>query len=331
MKKVKVLIVGGQFGVYGHLAAWSLCKNVEVLGVVSSTLQKTVEINKKNSLPLVFETYEKAVQQADVISIAVPPHMQPQLAKMAIKYKKKIVFDKPLAANLQQAKAIKDQCAKSKIKTCINFEFIELETFKLAKDIIDKKIFGEVLHFFIDWRIESKAYKQKSQNWKSNPQDGGGFWLHYFPHMIHLMNWFFGDLKSHQFEIFGLKNFSSTLISGKVTTQKNVTGVVSGTCVGQMGLGHRIEIYTEKATIVLSNTGVDPIKGFELSVHSHSKTLKLNEKNVFKGKAAKLDSRALPMSKLFQKFISGKQVPNVNAAYEVQKVLASAKYKGRLK
>ena len=244
---------------------------------------------------------------------------------MAIKYKKKIVFDKPLAANIKEAKAIKDQCAKAKIKTCINFEFIELETFKLAKDIIEKKIFGEVLHFFIDWRIESKAFKQKTQNWKSDPKDGGGFWLHYFPHMIHLTNWFFGDFKSHQFEISGLKNFSSTLISGKVTTQKNITGVVSGTCVGQHGVGHRIEIYTEKATIILSNTGVDPIKGFELSVHSQSKTLKLSEKNVFIVKAAKLDSRALPMSKLFEKFISGQKVPNVNAAYEVQKVLAAAK------
>ena len=326
MKKQKVLIVGGQFGVYGHLSAWRLCKNVDILGVVSSTSEKTTDINKKQKLPLVFESYEKAVQQADIISFAVPPHKQLQLAKVAIKHKKKIIFDKPLASNLKQAKTLADLCKKNKIKTCVNFEFIELETFKLAKDIIDKKLFGEVLHFFIDWRVETAAYRLKTNNWKSSPQNGGGLWLHYFPHTIHMLNWFFGDLKSAQFEVTGLKNFPATLVSGRVTTKNNISGLVTGTCVAKNGLGHRLEIYTEKGTIVLSNPTSDVMKGFELSVHSSSKTLSLSENSYFKGPAKKLDSRALPMSKLFAKFAQGKKVPDVQDAFKVQKVLAAAKF-----
>lgn len=330
MKKKKILIVGSQFGVYGHLAAWKLCQGVEVIGVIASTAEKTQKINQQNKLPLQFESYEKAVQQADVVSFAVPPEKQFELAQVAIHYKKQIIFDKPLGANLAQAKKLAFLCQKARIKSCLNFEFPELETFKLVKKIIDEKTYGEVLHFFIDWRLETVSFKNKSRNWKTNPDRGGGFWFHYFAHTLNLVEWFFGDIVKHDFTLAETQKFPATLISGQIRTQKNVTGAITGTCVAQKSLGHRIEIHTTKASIVLWNPSKDPIKDFELQVFSENKTFLLSEKDSFTGVAKKVDSRALPMSKLFTKFINGDKVPGVLHGLKTQMILDAAKtYKAK--
>lgn len=324
MKNKKVLIVGGQFGVYGHLAAWRLCQGVDVIGVIASSAEKTRQINIKNKLPLREENYEKALRHVDIVSFAVPPAQQFNLAQLAIKQKKQIVFDKPLAANLAQAKKLAQLCKKAKVKNCINFEFPELETFKLVKKIIDEKTYGEVLHFFIDWRLETMAFKNKSKNWKARPSNGGGFWFHYFAHTLHMVEWLFGDIKKHQFTLGNVQNFPSTLVAGTVVTKNNVCGSITGTCVAQKSLGHRIEIHTTNASIILWNKSKDPIKDFELQIYSGDKIFHVSEKQNFTGAAKKVDSRALPMSKLFQKFLNGEKVPDVKQGLKAQIILGSA-------
>ena len=71
----------------------------------------------------------------DALAIAVPPRLQPEIAVRALKAGKAVFLEKPLAANLEGAHAVREQAVASGRPVMIDFEFCELPHWQRATTI----------------------------------------------------------------------------------------------------------------------------------------------------------------------------------------------------
>ena len=89
-----------------------------------------------------------------MIILAVPPKIQKQILNYNLKFKKKILFEKPISQNLVSSKKIVQSLKRKKIKSDINLTFLNHELFQKTKNIIKNKKLGKVLSYEILWNFK---------------------------------------------------------------------------------------------------------------------------------------------------------------------------------
>ena len=72
----------------------------------------------------------------DLIILAVPPKLQEKILLFNMKYKKKIIFEKPISTSYSTSKKIKKKIIQKKIKAEINLTYLNHELFQKIKKII---------------------------------------------------------------------------------------------------------------------------------------------------------------------------------------------------
>ena len=82
------------------------------------------------------------INDIDLIILAVPPKIQKQILNYNLKFKKKILFEKPISQNLVSSKKIVQSLKRKKIKSDINLTFLNHELFQKTKNIIKNKKLG---------------------------------------------------------------------------------------------------------------------------------------------------------------------------------------------
>lgn len=327
MAITNAIIVGGQFGVYGHSAAISLCPEINIIGAYGSSEKSTLDLHHKLNLPLRFATYEKAIQSSDVnlVFLAVPPMNQFDLAIQAFEHDKNVFLEKPLSVNLEAAEKLTKIAQKYNSRTCINFELIELPSIVFLKNLLSQVSKNEILHFNLDWRLPSHAFLTQKKSWKTEPTRGGGFLKHYFSHIFYLIGWLFDEDYVSETSVSDRQNLGGTLLQSKIKFESGITGQFGGVCTSFANTGLCIEIYTKSATYRLENTAQNLIYGYTITTSTakgHAVVYKDNETMLPKN----LDPRAFPVSKLIQKFSKKQKVPDIFDGLKVQKHLEIAHY-----
>ena len=87
--------------------------------------------------------------------IAVPPKTQQEILIYNLKFKKKIIFEKPISINYFKSRNIVNLLIEKKIKSEINLTYLNHDLFKKVKDIIDKKKLGKLINYDIKWSFIS--------------------------------------------------------------------------------------------------------------------------------------------------------------------------------
>ena len=327
MSSFNAIIVGGQFGVYGHTAALSLCPEIKIKGVYSSNEKNTSSLHEKLNIPHKYQTYEQALGSTDIdlVFIAVPPQAQFNLARLAFQHRKKVFLEKPLAVNLELAENLVQLAQENNIATCINFELIELPSLVFLKDLISKIPASEILHFNLDWRLPSHAFLTNKKSWKTQPHEGGGFLKHYCSHIFHLLEWFFNEDYGSDTLVTDRLDLGGSLVQSRLKFASGLTGQFGGTCASYANTGLTFEIYTRTATYRLINVSQNLIYGYKIicTTASTEQTLYQDTNSIV---PSHLDARALPVSKLIQKFIKNVDVPNILDGLKAQKHLEAAHY-----
>ena len=155
-----VLIGCGHMGAV-HLNDIYMMENICVYGVVDKDVNKAKQFAKKYNAKSYSTSYEEYMtdKNTDIIICATYPNSHLEILKECVKYKKHLLCEKPITANIQEAKEFTELVKKSDIKVQIGFILRFNETYQKVASMIGSGILGSPLiirmtqnHHVMDWK-----------------------------------------------------------------------------------------------------------------------------------------------------------------------------------
>ncbi len=251
-------------------------------------------------------------EKIDALAIAVIPDVQYAIAKVAIKKGLHIFAEKPLTANVRQARELAALAKKHKVVTTVDFIFPEIDEWKKAKELIDSRVYGKLNHISVDWEFLSYDIKNKVSSWKTDVSAGGGGLAFFLSHALYYVENFAGKITQAN----GLLSYSKASLNGGETgvdlnlrfgkNKSPVTGNIHFRCDAIGKNTHNVTFYFDRGTLVLqSDVGVTD--HFTLTAHEMRKEGVVTEMILCKKHASENgeDERVKIVKRIASRFIEG--------------------------
>jgi predicted dehydrogenase len=329
---IPVGIVGCNYGRNVLLPAFRTDPRCEVVALAGSDAARTCALARTANIARGFGGWEPLLEDAGVaaVAIAVPPALQPKIAQRALELGKPVFVEKPLAADLDGARAMVEAAHKSARPAAIDFEFPELASWRSAKAIIASGRLGRLRHVVVTWNTENAAVRLGLKSWKTQAGSGGGVLGNFVSHCFYYLEWFCGPIAGLGGRLVWLPGGDAQV--GAVLALAFASGAAGSlqmSCASFLGSGHRIEFYGEDGTLVLANPTRDYFRGFTLMQGARGEE-SLQPVDVAEGPAdASSDSRIPPVARLARRFLDacesgGAPSPGFAEGYRVQYLIDAA-------
>lgn len=102
----------------------------------------------------------------DIVDIATPNHLHPEMAIAAAEAGKHIICEKPLARTAPEAKAMLDAVTKAGVVNMVAFNYRRTPAIALAKKYIDEGAIGEILNFRATYLQDWSADPASPLSWR---------------------------------------------------------------------------------------------------------------------------------------------------------------------
>jgi predicted dehydrogenase len=228
------------------------------------------------------------------------------------------------------------ECArKSGRPIIIDFDFPELASWRRAKAILESGAIGRVHNVVVTWNFENRATRLRLESWKTRGDGGGGLLGNFVSHCFYNLEWLCGPICGLSARVIALPDGKTDAgATLALAFASGAAGSLQVSCASYLGSGHRIELYGEDGTLILSNPTLDYFRGFELRVARRGEdALKLApieqaDKDAFS------DSRVGPVSRLVQRFLDACEngsipFPGLVEGYRVQCLIEAARRANR--
>ena len=134
----------------------------------------------------------------DIVVVCTPPNLHREMVVSALRAKKHVLCEKPLALNVSEAKIILKEVKKSGYKLKCGFNIRHHPAISLAKKWVDKGLIGKLI--FIRCRYGIVGRQGYEKDWRVKKEiSGGGQLMDQGMHVLDLSRWFLGEFK----EAFG--------------------------------------------------------------------------------------------------------------------------------
>lgn len=331
---IRLGIVGTNYGRNVHLPAFRADRRCQVVALAGSDAARTSALALETHVAKGYGGWRPLVEDPDVqaVAIATPPSLQAEIAIRALELGKPVFIEKPMAGDIDSARAMLRQAKLSRRATAIDFNFHQVMTWQRAKAMLDAGAVGALRHVTVHWHVESRALQLRMRNWKTMGDDGGGVLGNFISHCFHYLEWFCGPIAGLSARIAGLPNESDleTTVAMALRLKSGPLVALSMSCASYLGAGHRLEFFGEDGTLVLHNPGADYMRGFELFHAGRSATALERIVVVDPDDARYPDGRIAPVSRLARKFIDaiesgGATAPGFAEGYRVQQLMDAAR------
>jgi len=290
---IRVGILGTGFGVKVHLPAFGLDSRAKVIAIYGRDRQKTNQIAKEKNLKAAHDW--KAIlknPEVDAVSIALPPTVQAQILPEVLKAKKHAFIEKPVGMDSGQTLKLAQGFEKNEIKTAMDFEFPYLPAWQSMYQKLAE--LEGIQHVKLNWHVKTTAFSTPN-SWKANLALGGGSLNNLACHSLHYIEWIMGQATAVTAHL-GHDEMLTDIILEFPQNRKAVLSVSMNT---NFGNGHRLEIFGNKGSLTLENTGADYMNGFTLKVKSAS-----GEKTeTFPDPTGFSDGRVVAVNRVVKKFL----------------------------
>lgn len=266
-------------------------------------------------------------ERLDAVAIAVPPAAQYKIAKAAMAKGLHVFAEKPLAANLRQARELATIAKKRKIVHAMDFIFPEIPEWAKVKSLIDKKTYGSLKHISVNWDFLSYDIKNKITSWKTDVARGGGALSFYFSHVLYYLEHYAGKIS----RISSTLSYSGESLNGGdvgvdalLRFENGVTGYAHACCNARGLKRHQLVFICQRGTIILENQD-GLTEGFSTKVYTEKKNEPLLVKQNIRQRNGE-DERVGVVKKIAARFIkasaAGKQMkPCFTEGLRVQELI----------
>jgi len=173
-----------------HLNAYKKIKGIEI--VVSDIVEKGKTIAQNYGVGW-NDDPDKLLQEKsiDAIDICIPTPSHAEFILKALDNDKHVFCEKPLARNIKEAENIQKKAVSSDKTVMVGYLYRFHPAFKFVKDILKEKIIGQP--YYASFRLGGRG---SHKAWKHRKETGGGAGNEMLVHMLDLILWYFGDIKS---------------------------------------------------------------------------------------------------------------------------------------
>jgi predicted dehydrogenase len=193
--KLRCAVIGtGGIGIH-HLVSLSSCPRAHSVAISETSPQRAKEAGDRFRIPRIYSDYHELLEQPDVdaVIVAVPNYLHAKVAIEALRARKHVLLEKPMATNAKDAVKIVETAKKMRrvIMVAQNFRFNRHT--QAAKLMLERGDLGEVYHARCFWLRRTAIPRIGS--WFTQKQfAGGGCTYDIASHMLdsclHLMNEF---------------------------------------------------------------------------------------------------------------------------------------------
>ncbi|HEY4514313.1 MAG TPA: Gfo/Idh/MocA family oxidoreductase [Candidatus Paceibacterota bacterium] len=265
---LRIGIIGSGFGLIGLMPAFRGIKGAKIVAICS---RKVSPLPYKDTK--IYSHWKTMLDKKilDAVVIAVPPHAQYKIAKSAIKKGINVFAEKPLAANLKEARELFVLAKREGIVHGMDFEFPEVAEWKKVKKLLDRNAYGKLNHVSVNWDWMSGHLLNRRKNWKTNVAQGGGVLAYYFSHGLNYLEHFAGEITDAK-SAFTYSPLS--LGGGEVGVDlllkfKNATGSAHVSCNSPGLIRHQLIFYCERGVVVLENRN-SIVDNFQIRTYTNS-------------------------------------------------------------
>jgi len=264
---IRLGIVGCNYGLAVQLPAFRLDPRCRIVALAGSDPIRTAKLAGEAGIDQAFGGWGDLIEHAaiDALAIATPPCLQPRIAIAAFESDKHIFIEKPLAADLPGAVAMRRHVGS--LVAMMDFNFTEIMAWRNAKALLDAGAIGRLRHLVVSWNVESTSTRLRLKNWKTTGDEGGGALGNFGSHSLHYLEWFCGPIVGLMARISGLPDDPSfeTNVTLGLDFESGASGSYALSCASYLGSGHRLEFYGEDGMLSLVNPTTDYMRGFSLS------------------------------------------------------------------
>jgi UDP-N-acetyl-2-amino-2-deoxyglucuronate dehydrogenase len=250
-----------KFGIVGtgliadfHARAIQSLPNAKLIAICGRTMDKAFKLADKYFCEP-FDDYKEMIENAgiDIITIATASgaHLEPALE--AARMGKHVICEKPLEITLDRIDKMIEAHDDARTHLGGIFNFRYNDSVRVLKEAVTKGRFGTITYaaVYVPWWRNESYYEG---NWHGTlDMDGGGALMNQSIHMIDMLQYIMGPVKS-------LKAYKSTLVhdieaedtaTAILKFRNNALGVIYGTTASWPGQFRRLEITGSKGTVIL--------------------------------------------------------------------------------
>jgi predicted dehydrogenase len=340
-ERIGVGIVGIGFGRAVHLPALRADPRVEVVAIAASTAERAEKVASECGITKAYGDWRQMVADPAIqaVTIAVPPHLQAEIALAALHARKHVFCEKPLADSDPKAAMLVNAALDAEVANLVDFEFPAVREWKATKQLLESDTIGTIRHVHVNWHVETYAMQKRLQSWKTN-LPGGGMLMSFVSHCFHYLPWFVGqtivrlratlhrDAKDpgNADTINKIELYFSSGAYGRY----GAYGTITASCNAPGGSGHRVEIYGDRGSIILENRTREYLDGFTVTCTTRDGPVPVELEAELAEAGGSKDSRVRTVAVLIRRFVdwieSGVPAgPNFREGLRVQKLIDAAR------
>jgi predicted dehydrogenase len=330
---IGVGIVGCNYGRTVLIPAFRQDPRCQVVALAGTDADRSAGYARALNIARAYGEWEPLVEEPTVavVAVAVPPALQPAIARRALDLGKPVFLEKPLASDLAGAQMVLESACKSGLPTMVDFNFPELPSWRRAKAILAGGAVGRLHNVVMTWNFLNQATRLHLDSWKTRDQGGGGLLGNFASHCFYNLEWLCGPISGLSARMFVLPDRKTdSSIALALAFASGAGGSLQVSSASFLGSGHRIELYGEEGTLVLSNPTADYFRGFELKLARQGDdalkpvVIEDADEDLFP------DSRVCPVSRLVRRFLDACEsgsipTPGAVEGYRVQCLLDAAR------
>ncbi|MCX6376053.1 MAG: Gfo/Idh/MocA family oxidoreductase [Armatimonadetes bacterium] len=149
---------------------------IRLVGVATATEASGKKAIEQAGYEFATRDYHELLRRDDVhiINVCVPNHLHRDVAIDALNAGKHVYCDKPLAANLDQARDIWNVARQAKTIHQMTFNYRFIPALLRAKQLVDAGFLGRVFQFRVCYLHSSYIDPDRPMSWRTDKEKGGG-------------------------------------------------------------------------------------------------------------------------------------------------------------
>lgn len=256
------------FGILGtglaagfHAEAIKKLDDARLVGVADADYGRAVDFAEKYGAKS-YVDYDSMLKNddIDIICICTPSGFHTEQAIQALRCKKHVALEKPMALNTADADRIIEEANKSSTKLTVVFQNRFLPDVQKAKEVVESGALGKLVFCDLSMKYWRDPEYYATSNWRGTlKHDGGGALINQGIHGVDMLLYIAGDAKVRFAEVktsFHNIEAEDTAVA-MLDFENGATGTLHASTCAYPGFNRRIEIIGTKGCIILSEGRIE--------------------------------------------------------------------------
>jgi predicted dehydrogenase len=196
---LRVGIISANWGAFAHLPAWRALPGVEVVGICTSRQETAEAAAKKFNIPRPFWSAEAMAADPgiDIVDCGTRPSLRYSMVLAALRHGKHVYNGIPCAANIDQARALREAWKASGNVAIVDAFSQWLPAHQLVKEMIDGDFLGRPLggSCFFNLSLFNSPNSYFPYNWFAQAGNGVSAMRNLGSHALHMLGFLFGEIE----------------------------------------------------------------------------------------------------------------------------------------